>query len=231
TTVFVWTVYLTPLGSVMGFLPIRDIVKILFGLRVPRSQKPLVPLQRCELKVRGGELPNYAENLAANTLTARLTSGHDTLRSRHNRDAQPALNAANLILADVHTAAGARNALQVADDSLIVRAVLQVNAQLLLAVLLDRLVVGNVALLLEDAGNLCLQPRGRNVELLVTRTVRVADAGQKICYWIGQIHRLPFTPRSLLHSGEPAGMFAGRLKPSSQPLMFLPVRFGSEPQH
>src|SRR6185437_93508 len=131
TTVFVWTVYLTPLGSVMGFLPIRDIVKILFGLRVPRSQKPLVPLQRCELKVRGGELPDFAENLAANTLTARLTSGHDTLRSRHNRDTQPALNAANLILADVHTAAGARNALQVADDSLIVRAVLQVNAQLL----------------------------------------------------------------------------------------------------
>src|SRR5581483_428894 len=27
TTVFVWTVYLTPLGSVMGFLPIRDILK------------------------------------------------------------------------------------------------------------------------------------------------------------------------------------------------------------
>src|SRR6185312_3000286 len=60
-----------------------------------------------------------------------------------------------------------------------------------------------------------LQPRGRNVKLLVTRTMRVADTGQKICYWIGQIHRLPFIPRSLLHSGEPAGMFCGLLKSES----------------
>jgi hypothetical protein len=98
--------------------------------------KPLVPLQPCGLKARDGALPDFAEDLAANALTARLTAGHDTFRGRHDRDTQTTLHAADLILADVHTAAGTRNALEVANDSLIVRAVLQVNAQLLLAVLL-----------------------------------------------------------------------------------------------
>src|ERR1700679_3250685 len=34
TTMLLCTVYFTPLGSVMGFLPIRDITSILHGLRV-----------------------------------------------------------------------------------------------------------------------------------------------------------------------------------------------------
>src|SRR5580698_1970759 len=152
-----------------------------------------------------GALPNFAENLAANALTARLTTSHDTLRGRHDGDTESTLHAADLILANVHTATRARDALQVADDRLVVRAVLQVYAQNALAAFLDWLVVGDVALFLEDAGDLRLKPRGWNVELLVTRTVCVANTGQKICYWIGQIHRLPFTPRSLLRLRRTCG--------------------------
>ncbi len=58
------------------------------------------------------------------------------------------------------------------------------------------LVVRDVALFLEDAGDFGLQLGGRNIQLLVTRTDRIANAGQKVCYWIGQTHRFSFIPRS-----------------------------------
>src|SRR5579875_3199291 len=88
-------------------------------------------------------LPNFAENLATDALAARLTAGHDTLRSGHDRNSQATLHAADLILAHVHAATGTRHALQIADRSLVVHAVLQVHAQKVLAVLFNRLEVGN----------------------------------------------------------------------------------------
>src|ERR1700760_2604723 len=89
TTVFVWTVYLTPLGSVMGFLPIRDIENSFGGLRVPRKVRSF-HCSRADF-TPASALPNFAENLAANALTARLTAGHYALRRRHDRDTQAAL--------------------------------------------------------------------------------------------------------------------------------------------
>ena len=91
-----------------------------------------------------------------------------------------------------------RNALQIANHSLVVRTVLQVHAQHLLPIFLGSLVVGDVALFLQNAGNLGLQLRSRSVQLLVAGTVRVADTCKKICYGIGEVHRFPFIPRSLL---------------------------------
>src|SRR5580698_223527 len=86
------------------------------------------------------ELPDFAEDLAANTFATRLATSHDTLRGGHDGDAKATLNATDLITAEVHTATGTRYALQIADDSLIVRAVLQVNAENLHAILFSRLV-------------------------------------------------------------------------------------------
>jgi hypothetical protein len=103
------------------------------------------------------ELPDFAENLAANTFATRLATGHNTLGGRHDGDAKTTLNATDLITAEVHTAAGTRYALQITDDSLIVWAVLQVNAENLHAILFGRLVVRDVAFFLEDAGNLGLE--------------------------------------------------------------------------
>src|SRR5271170_4567266 len=74
------------------------------------------------------ELPDFAENLAANTFATRLAAGHDTLGGRHDGDAKTTLNAADLIPAKVHAATRTRHTLQIADDSLVVRAILQVNA-------------------------------------------------------------------------------------------------------
>ena len=110
---------------------------------------------------------------------------------------RPPCTRLDLIAAKVHAATGTRNALQVADDSLVVGAVLQVHAQHLQAVLFGRLVVGDVALFLQDAGDLGLQLGGGHVKLLVARADGVADARQKVGYWIGEVHSFSFIPRSL----------------------------------
>src|SRR5579871_5215850 len=74
----------TPLGSVIGFFPIRDI-----------DQNPL---------------PHPAQNLAAHVLFVRVAPGHDAPRRRQNVDAQAAQHARNIGLADVHATAGPRHA-------------------------------------------------------------------------------------------------------------------------
>jgi len=151
---------------------------------------------------------DIAENLTANALAARLAAGHDTLRGGHDGDAESALDATDLIAANVHAAAGTRDALQVADRRLVVGAVLQVHAENPLTVLLGRLVVGDIALVLEDAGDLRLELRSRNIKLLVTGPDGVADTGQKVCYWIGEVHSFSFISRSLADVArrEPAKM-------------------------
>src|ERR1700679_2949872 len=116
-------------------------------------------------------LPDFAENLAANTFAARLTTCHHTLPRSHDRDTKTALDALDLVLADVHAAAGTRNALQIADRRLIIRAILQVHTQHLLTILFGGLVVGDITLLFQDAGNLRLQLGGRGVELLMAGAV------------------------------------------------------------
>src|ERR1700733_9330968 len=108
-------------------------------------------------------LPNFAENLAADTFATGLTAGHDALGGGHDGDAETALHAADFVAAEVDAAAGARDALEVADDGFVVGAVLEVHAQNLLTVLLSGLVIGDVALFLEDAGDLGLELGGGDV--------------------------------------------------------------------
>src|SRR6185437_8603254 len=141
--------------------------------------------------------PDFAQDFAANAFTPRLPSGHHAARSGHDADAQPALHALDLVAAHIHAAARTRYTRQVADRRFVVRAVLQVNAQHVVAVLFGGLVVGNVAFFLQNARNLGLQLRRRNVQLLVTRPDRIANPRQEICYRIGQTHRFSFIPRSL----------------------------------
>jgi hypothetical protein len=105
-------------------------------------------------------LPDFAEDLAADTFATSLTASHDALRGGHDGDAQATLNAANLVTAKINSATGTGDALQIADDGLIVGAILKINADNLHAVLFGRLVVRDVALLLEDAGNLAFELGG-----------------------------------------------------------------------
>src|ERR1700722_8192237 len=148
-----------------------------------------------EFKVR--ELPDFAEDLAADTFAAGLTAGHDALGGGHDGDAQTTLNAADLVAAKIDSAARTGDALQIADDGLVVGAIRKINADDLHAVLFGRLVVRDVAFLFEDAGNLALELGGWDVEFLVARTDRVANAGQEVGYWISEVHSFSFIPRSL----------------------------------
>src|ERR1700722_18708180 len=140
-------------------------------------------------------LPHFAEQFAANTFAACLAAGHDALRRGHDRDAQATLNALDLVAADVDAAAGTRDARQVADGRFSA-AILQVHAEDELAFLFLCLVVGDVSLFFQNAGDLGLQLRGRNIQLLMAGPDGVPDARQKICYWVGQTHSFSFIPRS-----------------------------------
>src|SRR5579863_7335180 len=156
----------TPLGSAIGFFPIRDINSLF------------------------SSLPNLAQQLAAQTLFAGLATGHNAFRRGQNVDAHATEHARNLCAAHIDAATRPRHALDVRDGSFIVIAILQINPKDLLSLFLGGLVVRDVTLFLKDAGNLELQPGGRNIYLLVTRVYGVANARQHVCDRIGQIHRL-----------------------------------------
>src|ERR1700746_1298107 len=97
--------------------------------------------------------PDFAEDLAADTFAPRLASGHHAARRGKNADAKSTLHALDLVATDVDTAAGTRDTGEVANRGLVVRAVLKVHAKNGAAVLFGRLVVRDVALFLEDAGD------------------------------------------------------------------------------
>src|ERR1700757_2637831 len=205
TTVLPCTEYFTPLGSGIGFFPIRDITSNPLRLASPdeflnspfhcspgrnlSTQLPLffhangVTTSLCS-GTNGAQracvpgrlvLPDFAENLAANAFTARLASGHHAPRRGEDADAESALHALDLIAAHVNAAAGTRHTSEVADRSLVVRAVLEVHTKDRAAVFFGRLVAGDIALFFENAGYFGLQLRGRNIQLLVTRTNRIAN--------------------------------------------------------
>ena len=139
-----------------------------------------------------------AENFSANTFTASLAAGHNTLRGRHDRDTESTLHAANLFAAKIYPASRTRDALQVADNSLIVRAVLQVHADHLLPILFRQACSSRCNPLPSECGrSLPSTSRQGTSSFLVAGTDGVADAGKEVCYWVGQVHQFSFIPRSL----------------------------------
>src|SRR5208337_134736 len=84
-------------------------------------------------------------------------------------------------------------------------AVLQIHAQDLVALFFRRLEVRDIALFLQNAGNLRLQLGNWNIHFLVPRADRVADARQHVCDRIGQPHRLLLLkpPVRSVSTGEP----------------------------
>src|SRR5438876_1509542 len=147
----------TPLGSSMGCLPIRLI-----------------------------SLPDEAHDFAADSFLLCRSGRDQSSRSRQDRHAHSAKHTGQAILARVDAAAGLRHPLEVGDDPLAAPAVLQLDDQGIEALAFLYVVVRDVALLLEDAGDPFLQARGWHLGLLVQRLVRVADAGEHVGYWIGQ---------------------------------------------
>ena len=132
--------------------------------------------------------PNVGDDLAADALRLRLVTGHDAGRGRDDRGAHPAHHARDLGLVAVAAAAGTRDALDPGDHRLAVVRVAELDPDHLAdGGRLDR-VVGDVPLLLEDAGDLLLQARRGHLDVGVLGPQRVAHAGQIIGDRIGQ-HR------------------------------------------
>ena len=102
---------------------------------------------------------------------------------------RPAVDARDLALAAVDAAAGLAHALQVGDDPLPAWAVLQEDADRALPAVVDVPVVGDVALVLEDARDLRLQPGSRHVDLGQPRPHPVPDAGDHVRDGIRHVHR------------------------------------------
>src|SRR5215207_8523012 len=145
---------LTVLGSSMGRLPIR-----LIGL------------------------PDEGDDLAADAALRGLAAGDQPGRSGQDRRPEPAEHARQAVLARVDAAAGARDPLDAGDHALAVAAELELDdeGRVRLALDLDDSEVLDVALVLEDAGDLLLDPGGRHLGCVLHRLVGVADAGQHVC--------------------------------------------------
>src|SRR5579859_3379670 len=182
----------TPWGTVIGFFPIRDIAKSFWFLNAivwASCRSVLFLISALQLETRNRKLetasPHFAQQFAAHALLARLAPGHHAFGRGEDVDAQPAQHARNLVAAHVDAASRPRDAVQVGDRALVVAAVFQVHAQNLVSLFLHRLEAGDVALFLEDAGQLQLQLGGGNIQFGVTGVDRIANARQKICHRIG----------------------------------------------
>src|SRR5258706_6544330 len=152
------------------------------------------------------QLPDFAKNFTADVGLARRTAGNPAFRRGGYGDPGSVHHRAYSARAEIIALAGARDALHAGDHAAAVRGVFQEDAQGLAGlVLLDHLIGGDVALFLEDARDLGLELRDRDVHTLVLRGSRVADARQKI----GNGIRLHNVPISLLPAGfHDAGNFS-----------------------
>ena len=133
--------------------------------------------------------PDEAHDFAADAALLRGSARDETGRRGQDRDAHPAQHARQTILPCVDPAARRGHALQATDDPLAIAAELEIDDQGIEGFALLDVVVPDVALLLQEAGDLDLHLRGRHLDLLVQRLVGVADAGEHVCDRIGQ-HRL-----------------------------------------
>src|SRR5215211_3201796 len=175
----------TPEGTGMGCLPMRDIVSS----------------------------PYERHDLAADALATGLVAGQDAVRRGHDRGPHAALDTGDLRVRDVVPAARAGHALQAEDHRRAILGVLELHADDLRGLLGGRLVdrvVLDVALLLEDAGHLLLQARGRDGHLALLGHGAVAQAREEVGDGIGHRHGATSSTSSCRGCSRRARARAGR---------------------
>ena len=119
---------------------------------------------------------------------ASLLVGHNALGSGNDGDAQTLENLGQLIGAGVDTQAGLGNTLQPGEGRLLLAQILQGDVNdALVAVVLQREGL-DVALIQQNLGNGLLQVGSGDIHGFVLCAVRIADAGQHVCYGIGDLH-------------------------------------------
>src|SRR6266481_5460018 len=177
----------TPAGTGIGLFPIRDIFFFSLNSKCP--------------------LPHFAKNFAAQLGFARRAAAHQPLRRGHDADAQSAHHGTDVRRAEIRACARARDALQPGDHAAAVRRVLQENAQHLTRLVFVHQFVGrDVALFLQDARDLGLQPGNRNVYALVLGGRRVAEARQKIGNGV-RLHNSPTSSLSRRRGFRPSAPY------------------------
>src|SRR5260370_25912320 len=130
-------------------------------------------------------LPDIAEHLAAEPLAHRRAAAHDSFGGAQNRDPEPTENPRYLRLARVDGEAGAADPLHTRDDPHAIGAGLEDDTHRLGGAVGFDLVAGDVALVLEHARDLELQPGRRHAHLRMASAVGVAHARQHVGDGIG----------------------------------------------
>src|SRR4051794_17982976 len=120
-------------------------------------------------------LPHDCDELAAGPRLSRLAIGHETLGRAEDRHAEPVANARDVRGADVLPETRRRHALELANDRL-AAGVLEPDAQHAFALVgLERGVVLNEVVLLQDAGDFGFHLRHRDVDAAVLRSAGIAN--------------------------------------------------------
>src|SRR3954453_5506825 len=131
-------------------------------------------------------LPDEADHFAADSLLGGLAARDDAARGGQDRGPHAAEDARQAVLAGGDPAAGLRDALDARENALAAAAVLELDHEHAVRELaLLHAVVADVALLLEDARDLLLEPRGGHLDAVVQRLVGVADTREHVGDGIG----------------------------------------------
>src|SRR6267142_6359866 len=120
------TATFTPCGILIGCLPMRDM---------------------------SAPLPHVGEDFAADLLLARLAVGEHAARGRQQRHAHAGQDRGNLVVGDVHAAAGRGHPHQARDHLLVAGAVLEIDAQHVLLGVVQHAEVLDEPLVLEQLGD------------------------------------------------------------------------------
>src|SRR5262245_33150196 len=153
------TCTLTPAGTVMGSLPMRDMV---------------------------ASLPDRADDLAADVLAARVAIDEDALWRREDVHTEPAPHGRDVLHADVDAEARPAHAPHPGDHGATLSVVAEIDAQDVPRRRVDHRRALEIALVDEHARDLFLLARPRHVDARLARVVRVPDAGEKVGDGIGQ---------------------------------------------
>src|SRR3954447_13306259 len=181
------TLTVTPFGIVIGFLPIRD----MFVSR--RSWWSRV-------------LPDITEHFAADADLDGFPPGHHAARRGQDAGAEPGQHLGHVVVAEIDTAAGAADPLDSGDEPLPVRPVFQEHPQhladgrRLAGRRVQELEALDIPLVLQDAGDVGLDARGRHVDACVLRAHGIPDPREHVCDRISHICYLTSSGRLVIWS-------------------------------
>src|SRR5712691_7307539 len=167
----IWT--LTPWGIVIGCLPMRDM---------------------------SDPSPHVGEHFAAHALLAGVAIGQHAAGGGEQGHAHPAEDRGDLVVGDVDPPPRRRDPHEARDHLLGAGAVLEIDPQRALLVVVEHPKVLDEPLVLEDLGHPDLELGGGDVDFLVLGPATVADAGEQIGDRVAS-HRMVLTSSP---SGRPA---------------------------